>query len=50
MLLLIISTLIAQQPDSLIQSLQALKSSLNTDEERAQVYQIKHEIITIFLL
>ena len=32
-----LSTLIAQQPDVLIQSLQELKSSLNTDEERAQV-------------
>lgn len=32
-----LSTLIAQQPDALIQSLQELKSSLNTDEERAQV-------------
>lgn len=32
-----LSTLIAQQPESLIQSLQTLKSSLNTDEERAQV-------------
>ena len=32
-----LSTLIAQQPDALIQSLQKLKSSLNTDEERAQV-------------
>ena len=32
-----LSVLIAQQPDSLIQSLEALKESLNTDEERAQV-------------
>lgn len=32
-----LSTLIAQQPDSLIQSLQALKDSLATDEEREQV-------------
>ena len=32
-----LSTLIAQQPDSLIQSLETLKDSLNTDEERAQV-------------
>lgn len=32
-----LSTLIAQQPESLIQSLQTLKSSLNTGEERAQV-------------
>ena len=32
-----LSTLIAQQPDALIQSLQELKSSLNTHEERAQV-------------
>ena len=32
-----LSTLIAQQPETLIQSLQELKSSLNTDEERAQV-------------
>ena len=32
-----LSTLIEQQPDSLIQRLQALKDSLNTDEERAQV-------------
>lgn len=32
-----LSTLIEQQPDSLIQSLQTLKESLNTDEERAQV-------------
>lgn len=32
-----LSRLIAQQPDSLIQSLQTLKESLNTDEERAQV-------------
>lgn len=32
-----LSTLIAQQPESLIQSLGALKESLNTDEERAQV-------------
>ena len=32
-----LSTLIAQQPETLIQDLQALKSSLNTEEERAQV-------------
>lgn len=32
-----LSILIAQQPESLIQRLEALKSSLNTDEERAQV-------------
>lgn len=32
-----LSTLIAQQPESLIQSLEALKESLNTEEERAQV-------------
>ena len=32
-----LSTLIAQQPDSLIQSLETLKDSLTTDEERAQV-------------
>lgn len=32
-----LSTLIAQQPDSLIQSLESLKDSLNTDEECAQV-------------
>ena len=32
-----LSVLIAQQPDSLIQSLEALKQSLNTEEERAQV-------------
>lgn len=32
-----LSVLIEQQPDSLIQSLQTLKESLNTDEERAQV-------------
>lgn len=32
-----LSVLIAQQPDSLIQSLQTLKESLNTEEERAQV-------------
>lgn len=32
-----LSTLIEQQPDSLIQSLQDLKQSLSTDEEREQV-------------
>ena len=32
-----LSTLIAQQPEPLINDLQALKESLNTDEERAQV-------------
>ncbi|NBI91490.1 hypothetical protein D3Z45_13155 [Lachnospiraceae bacterium] len=32
-----LSTLIAQQPETLIQDLQTLKESLNTDEERAQV-------------
>lgn len=32
-----LSTLIAQQPESLINDLQVLKESLNTEEERAQV-------------
>lgn len=32
-----LSVLIAQQPDALIQDLEQLKESLNTDEERAQV-------------
>ncbi|MDE7013974.1 MAG: hypothetical protein K2P19_04775, partial [Kineothrix sp.] len=32
-----LSTLIEQQPETLIQDLQTLKESLNTDEERAQV-------------
>ncbi len=42
-----LSTLIAQQPESLIQDLQTLKASLNMDEERDQVDALINSLQTL---